>query len=677
MPDDARIEADRQLILDAQEKGGLAKYGTYVKLSGPGWMQSALTLGGGSLGGSLYLGILAGVSMMWLQPFAMILGVVMLSAISYVTLSTGERPFRAINRHINPVLGWSWLLASLMANMVWSFPQYSLCFAVIEQNLLPDVFTGEGPLAVADGTEASTFAKWLVSLSILLLCTVVTWSYGSGSLGVKIYEAVLKIIVAVIVLCFFGVVIRMSLVGDGIDWSGVRDGLIPKWRHLFEPSDKIKPLLAAISDLAAREYWSEKIISVQRDVMLGAVGAAVGINMTFLLPYNLLSSGWNKDFRGLSIFDMSTGMFIPFIIATGCIVIASATQFHGKLPVGIAVEQSQLIMPDHLKGQYQSILDARIKAAKVDGSMLPDSLTLAEKKLAATALVKRDAGDLANSFQQLFAGPNKGSGRFFSNIIFGLGVVGMTLSSISLMMLISGFVICEIVNVPPKGWIFRIGCLASAIGVFWMYVWTGDARAFLTVAASVFGAMLLPIAYITFYCMMNQRSLMGGRSPKGQQKIFLEYSHGDCIPRSLGGRNISDLQKRRNWRNCFHSSLFCTSRGRSSTTQAKPDHADVTEIGQHVAACLLSSLGLSVVCRTIGQRRVVCGSVSRGLCHCLARTARSQSGGSGNHRRESQRYRRPAGALALDVCGVGAPARRAVRRVRTARQRRRLLQPGQ
>ncbi|MDP7205775.1 MAG: hypothetical protein QGH11_09415, partial [Pirellulaceae bacterium] len=84
-----RVEADRQLILEAQEKGGLAKLGAYTRLSGPGWLQSAITLGGGSLSGALFLGVLGGSDMLWLQLMAIIMGVVMLSAISHVTLSTG------------------------------------------------------------------------------------------------------------------------------------------------------------------------------------------------------------------------------------------------------------------------------------------------------------------------------------------------------------------------------------------------------------------------------------------------------------------------------------------------------------------------------------------------------------------------------------------------------------
>ena len=137
-PSDSVVR-DRALLAAARSRGTLATLGAFLKLSGPGWLQSAITLGGGSLAGSLYLGVLGGYEMLWLQPLMMILGVVMLSAIAYVTLSTGEKPFTSINRHIRPVLGWSWILAATMANLVWAMPQFSLGTAAIQQNLLPDV----------------------------------------------------------------------------------------------------------------------------------------------------------------------------------------------------------------------------------------------------------------------------------------------------------------------------------------------------------------------------------------------------------------------------------------------------------------------------------------------------------------------------------------------------------
>jgi len=84
-----RIERDRALIVSARARGRLATLGAYVRLSGPGWLQSAVTLGGGSLSSCMYLGVLVGFSFLWLQPVAMAAGIVMLSAIAYVTLSTG------------------------------------------------------------------------------------------------------------------------------------------------------------------------------------------------------------------------------------------------------------------------------------------------------------------------------------------------------------------------------------------------------------------------------------------------------------------------------------------------------------------------------------------------------------------------------------------------------------
>ncbi|QDS99953.1 hypothetical protein [Adhaeretor mobilis] len=518
-PDDSSlrdVERDRQTILSARSRGKLATLGAFTKLSGPGWMQSALTLGGGTMGSSLYLGALAGVSMIWLQPFAMALGVIMLSAISYVTLSTGERPFRSINKHINPVLGWSWLIAALMANMVWSMPQYSLCFAVAEQNLFPEVFSGDGLLAPT--ANYPNLGKWVVSIAILVLCTSVTWSYGSGSFGIKLYEGLLKVVVAVIVVCFFGVVARMAMIGDGVDWAGVLSGMIPKLHHLYAPSEAFSPFLDAIADPAARTYWYDYIVSQQRDVMISAGSAAVGINMTFLLPYNLLSRGWKKDFRGMTIFDMATGTFIPFVLATGCIVIAAATQFHAQLPEGATAQGTTIEVPEHMEEKYGKLLEMRQSSESLSAGELPEEVSLPEQQLAAM-LVKRDTYDLAKSLETLFSDGKGSGGRLFSNIVFGVGVVGMTLSSISLMMLISGFVICELADRPPIGWLFRIGCLASANGVLWPLIWANETKAWLTIVAGVYGAMLLPVAYVTFYLLMNQELLLGKERPRGGKRI--------------------------------------------------------------------------------------------------------------------------------------------------------------
>ena len=508
-----RLESDQQLLREARAKGGLANLGAYLKLSGPGWLQSALTLGGGSLSSSLYLGVLAGFSLLWLQPLAMILGIVMLSAIGYVTMTTGERPFQAINRHVNPVLGWGWALASAAANIVWVLPQYSLANGVLQQNLLPSVLG-------ADGALGDTGGKLVISISILIVTTAITWSYDRGGLGVKLYELMLKCVVALIVLCFFGVVFKLATSESGLPWGDIFAGFVPDFSALTTPAATFEPLLAATGEF--REYWSALIVDQQRDVLIAAAATAVGINMTFLFPYSLLKRGWGKDFRGLAIFDLGTGMLIPFLLATSCVVIASASQFHATPQPGLAAPlatgESAPTPPQ--QGAYAGMLRARVaqEIGAEEFAALPDSakegvITLlpeADRKLAAT-LVKRDAGHLAQSLKPFL-------GDFFADVIFGIGVLGMALSTITLLMLISGLCFCELFGLPPTGWPFRLGTLAAATGVLGPFFWS-KAAFWLAVPTSVFGFTLLPIAYLTFFLLMNQKSLLGDERPAGGKRV--------------------------------------------------------------------------------------------------------------------------------------------------------------
>ena len=498
-----KAEADRQLLAAARAKGTGATLGAYLKLSGPGWLQSALTLGGGSLASSLYLGVLAGFTMMWLQPVAMILGIIMLSAIGYVALSTGKPAFRAVADHVNPVLAWGWALASMLANMVWAMPQYSLATGVLQQNLFPELLAG-------------TFGKIIISIVLLVTATIVTWSYGGGGRGVKIYEWMLKGVVALIVTCFFGVVVKLSA-SDGLPWGEILAGFIPNPRAFTEPAAGFLPLL---NDVAAehREFWKDVIVSQQRDVVWAAAATAVGINMTFLFPYTLMKRGWGKEFRGLVRFDLATGMFIPFVLATSCVIMASANRFHTQPQPGILERVEGEKPPKQLKA-YDSLLRTRLGGEGKDLLLteLEQKLDPAERRLAAT-LVKRDAFDLAKSLEPLMGG-------FFANVVFGIGVLGMTLSTITLLMLVSGFIFCEVLGLPQGGWPHRIGCLFAATGVVGPFIWSGAAF-YLAVPTSVFGLMLIPIAYITFFLMMNQKSLLGNEMPQGGGRIGWNVAMG-------------------------------------------------------------------------------------------------------------------------------------------------------
>lgn len=487
MSDKDQYQRELDVIEEVKDKGPAGKFLGYAKISGPGWLQGAITLGGGSLAGALYLGVIAGFGLMWLQPLAMICGIIMLSAIAYVTLSTEERPFGSINRNISPLLGWSWLIATIMANIVWTMPQFSLGTAAIQQNL--------GILNGGNGQGIIIF---------LLLGTglFVNYLYQAGGQGAKAFDVIIKVMVGLIVLSFIAVVVTLTANG-AVPWGQIFSGFIPDFSLLTNPSSEYAELIAASSNADA---WTAKLADQQRDIIIAAFGTAVGINMTWLLPYSLLKKRWGQKHRGLSIVDLSIGLFIPFFLATACVVIASASAFHTKA--------------NDLKkdGNYTKEALVRIEA-ETKFLVAPNE---ADKDLAAMT-VKRDANALAITLEP-FAGPA------ISQKIFGLGVLGMAISTIIILMLINGLAFQELLGggatsaakgFEPNKTIFYIGCGISGLaGACFPLFWTGASKAALAVPTSVIGGSLLPIAYFTFFLMMNSKKVLGDRRPEGRARII-------------------------------------------------------------------------------------------------------------------------------------------------------------
>ena len=554
----SKIEQDRQLLIDARSEGKMATLGAWLRLSGPGWLQSAITIGGGSLSNSLYLGVLVGFAFLWVQPVAMILGVSMLAAISYVTLSTGERPLKAVNEHVSPILGWGWLIASMAANIVWSMPQYSLSAGALQQNLFPEFF-GPG----FNGTMGAAAIVMAIAIFFVML-------YNYGGAGVKIFEIIIKVLIGAIVLCFFGVIVKLFMSGQ-IQWAEVGNGLIPDITLLFEPSEKLAALIADV-DQEFHDFWSDYTIGKQRDTLTGAAATAVGINMTFLLPYSMLRKGWNRDFRNLAVFDLATGLVIPFALATGCVVMASASQFYGEtekgLVGGVAAEsyvgnaaQKRLserywsllnmrmakeveVATGTRKNVHEELLDqvksirtdltqafdeyqkskagleeATVSQSAVDAALkklngllvkmnefYQENVDRADRVFAAT-IVDRDSFNLADALAPLLG---KGPAKY----IFGFGVIAMALNAATMLMLINGLCFCELLGKPAKGAPQVIGSLMPLVAVFVLLKWQG-AMMWLAVPTSVFCAMLLPIAYLAFFLLINQKKFMKDNMPTG------------------------------------------------------------------------------------------------------------------------------------------------------------------
>lgn len=377
----------------------------YWGLSGPGWIQSALTLGAGSAGSAIFAGAVFGYKLLWVQPIAMLLGVIMFAAIGHQLLITRARPYDVFWKKLHPSLALFWGFNVLVASIVWQFPQYSLGTAVFQDIL--DVFSINMP-------------KGPIALVLLIFATSICWSYGRGSRkGIRLFERTLKYMLMLMILSFLLVVIK-----TGINWSEIFKGFFSF--HIPRSREGIT-------------------------IVLGQLGAAVGVNMTFLYPYTLLARGWGKEHRGLKNFDLGTSMFIPFILATGFVTIACANTLH-------------------------------LQGIKVQGPI-----------------------DAAHALAPIV-------GLTFGRLIFSFGILAMCLTTLIIEMLICGFVLSEMFRFEYHGWAYKASTMLANIGIlgafYGMPLW-------LPVLASSFNLVMMPIAYICFFILQNKKTYLGTEVNRG------------------------------------------------------------------------------------------------------------------------------------------------------------------
>lgn len=398
--DPEALESERRQLraIDAQPRFW-QRWKGYWGLSGPGWVQSALTLGAGSASSAIFAGSVFGYKLLWVQPVAMLLGIVVFAAIGHQVLSTRARPYDVFWKELHPSVALFWGLNVFLASVVWQFPQYSLGTAVLK-----DIFAVFG----------FTMPKGVIALLLLALGTLVCWSYEGGSRkAIRRFERFLKYMLMLMVAAFFLVVIK-----TGINWGELLRGYFTF--HI--PLDK------------------EGIT-----IVLGQLGAAVGVNMTFLYPYTLLARGWGKEHKGLKNFDLGTSMFFPFLLATSFVTIAFANTLYSQgLPIKSAVDAAHALQP--LVG-----------------------LTL---------------------------------GR----IVFSFGVLSMCFTTLVIEMLLCGYVLSEIFHFEFSGWRYRASTMIANLGIIGAFM---SLPFWLPVVVSSFNLVMMPIAYIGFFVLQNKKSYLG------------------------------------------------------------------------------------------------------------------------------------------------------------------------
>jgi Mn2+/Fe2+ NRAMP family transporter len=449
----------------------------YIKRTGPGLLQSAMTLGAGSAAASVIAGASFGYKLLWVQPVAMFLGVMMLGALSNVVLTTGERPYKSFGREIGKWLVVLWALGTIMSSIIWHFPQYGLAASAardlgamqdivsippgitaaseaVEEALktkdptiidaakseLATLTSETTPLGLGF-TSAGLMLSFGIGLIILLINIVTTFNYGGDSKGVRLYEWFLRGCIALVVV-MFGIVVVAKIDVVAAESGEILKGFIG-WYGI--------PNLWNVDGSLNNSTVTQ---------VLGMLGAAVGINMTFLYPYSLLKKGWGKEHKKLARWDLGMTMFLPFVLVTSLVIIA--------MKVGGVYDGADVV----------NTTIRPLGAAKALGGVL---------------------------------GENTG------RVIFDLGLIGMTCGAISTHMVVCGFTFCEMLGLEQTKTRFRLFALVPAIGILGVIA---TLPIWFPVAASAVCFTMLPIAYLTFLIMNNKRGYIGDAVGSGFSRML-------------------------------------------------------------------------------------------------------------------------------------------------------------
>ena len=462
----ARLDAEVRELVALEQKPFFPRAVGYIKRTGPGLLQSAMTLGAGSAAGSVIAGASFGYKLLWVQPVAMFLGVLMLGAITNVVLTTGERPYKSFGREIGKWLVILWAVGTITASVIWHFPQYGLAASAARDMgemagmvSVPDaVIEARGTLADAERTndpaaiaEAKTHVKQVagettflglgftrdglmlsfgIGLIILSINIFTTFNYGGDSRGVRLYEWFLRGCIGLIIVMFGIVVVaRIDVVWNDI--AEIGKGFVGWY---------------GIPNLWTADGQLNTLTVTQ---VLGMLGAAVGINMTFLYPYSLLKKGWRKEHKRLACWDLGMTVLLPFALVTSLVIIA--------MKVGGVYDGADVV----------NTTIRPLDAAKALGGVV---------------------------------GENAG------RIIFNLGLIGMSCGAISAHMVVCGFTFCEMLGLEQTKGRFRVFAMAPAIGLLGV---VATLPIWFPVAASAICFTMLPIAYLAFLIMNNKRSYIG------------------------------------------------------------------------------------------------------------------------------------------------------------------------
>lgn len=280
----------------------IIRFWGHLKISGPGFMDSALTLGAGTLTAAMLSGAIFGYKTMWLLWISMGLGLFMMAAMARFTCCGRFRVIPVQNRYHGWAVGslMTAIIGTAAVAVIFNYAQYSLGTHLIES------FT---PLF---GFKFPRQVNWIVYMG---LTSWLILSYGRrGRRGIRLVENFMKLSIGIMLLSF-----GTCLVIVGIDWPNFFKGIFVPW------------LPSGVEGI---------------DLFVASSAAAIGVMDWVFFHYAGLARGWGRKHESQARFDISVGLFLPFVLVNYLVIGVFAATLHTQgLHPETAPELAQALLP--------------------------------------------------------------------------------------------------------------------------------------------------------------------------------------------------------------------------------------------------------------------------------------------------------------------------------------------
>jgi len=303
------LEAEICQLEELENKSFPIRIWGHLRISGPGFMDSALTLGAGTMTAAMLSGALFGYKTMWLLWVSMGLGLFMMAAMARFTCRGGFRIIDMQNRSHGWVVGslMTALIGTAAVAVIFNYGQYSLGTHLIE-SLTPMI-----------GFKFPRQINWVVYMA---LTSALILSYGQrGRRGIRLVENFMKLSIGVMLVCF-----GACLIVVGVKWGAFFKGLFVPW------------LPSGVQGL---------------DLFIASSAAAIGVMDWVFFHYAGLARGWGRKHETQARFDVFVGLFLPFVLVNYLVIgVFAGTLYKQGLHPETAPELAQALIP--LLGQTWS-----------------------------------------------------------------------------------------------------------------------------------------------------------------------------------------------------------------------------------------------------------------------------------------------------------------------------------